>query len=121
DGLANRGYTEGFYDRHSNEETQNYTDGASSAYTQQYVASVLEYDKTTSLSTLEVRNRFFAGDTIEVIRPQALGGNHTIVLKELFDKNKQPIDVAPGSGHTVYANIGLTDNMSMLARVVTSE
>ena len=120
DGLANRGYTEGFYDRHSNNETQNYTDGASSTYTQQYVASVLSYDETSGLSTLEVRNRFFAGDTIEVIRPQSLGGNHTLVLKELFDKNGAPIEVAPGSGHIVQARIGLADPMSMLARVVTT-
>lgn len=120
EGLANRGYTEGFYDRHSNDETQNYTDGASSTYTQQYVASVLEYDAASGLSTLEVRNRFFADDTIEVIRPQELGGNQIIELKELFDKNKQPINVAPGSGHIVYANIGLTNSLCMLARMITS-
>lgn len=121
DGLANRGYTEGFYNRHSHDETQNYTDGASSTFTQQYVASILEYDASTGLSKIEVRNRFFVNDTIEIIRPASLGGNNLITLSELLDNNKQPISIAPGSGHIVYANIGVTNSLCMLARNATEQ
>ena len=121
DGLANRGYTEGFYDRHSNDETQNYTDGASSNYAQQFVASVLDYDATSGLSTLEVRNRFYANDLVEIIRPGSLGGNSTMQLNGLLDKNKQPTDVAPGSGHIVYADLGQTNPLCMLARMMPEQ
>ena len=115
DGLANRGYTEGFYDRHSFDETQNYATGASDNFSQQFVANVTDYNIETGLSTLEVRNRFTKGDRLEIITPQ---GNHTCTLDILQNQEGQPIDVAPGSGHIVQALIGPTDPMTFVARYV---
>jgi len=115
DALANRGYTEGFYDRHSNDETQNYASGDSGNFTQQFVAEVLSYDTATGLSTADVKNRFAVGDTLQVVAPQ---GNRTLVLEKLLNKDGQPIDVAPGSGHVVQIDIGPADEMTMVARCV---
>lgn len=115
DNLANRGYTEGFYDRRSNDETQNYTTGSSTNYNQQFVAVVTDYDAITGLSTVDVKNRFAIGDTLEIITPQ---GNRTIVLQSLRNMDNQPIELAPGSGHIVKMDIGPTNTMSMIARHV---
>jgi putative protease len=115
DGLANRGYTEGFYERHSNDETQNYASGASAVSAQQFVAEVISYDAVTGLSTVDVKNRFHAGDVLEIIRPQ---GNRRCELKILQEQNGENIDVAPGSGHIVRVAIGETDPMTMVARCV---
>lgn len=115
DGLANRGYTEGFYNRHSNDETQNYTSGASGNAFQQFVAEVTHYDETTGLSTLAVKNRFAAGDMLEIITPQ---GNRSCVLEALNTIEGAPLEIAPGSGHIVQANIGPTGPMVMVARKI---
>ncbi|MDR1074974.1 MAG: tRNA 5-hydroxyuridine modification protein YegQ [Xanthomonadaceae bacterium] len=113
DGLANRGYTEGFYDRHSNDETQNYADGSSNVFTQQFVAEVLDYDLATGLSTVEVKNRFAVRDTLEVITPK---GTRRCELKILQNQEGEFIDVAPGSGHIVRVDIGETDLTTLVAR-----
>ncbi len=96
--LANRGYTEGFYRRHVPSEFQNYEQGVSSNSAQQFVAEVLEYDKSKSSITLEVKNRFGTGDTVELITPS---GNARFKIANLEAKNGKPINVAPGSGHIV--------------------
>lgn len=115
DRLANRGYTDGFFERHNLHETQNYVDGASVNYTQQFVAVVTSYDAATGLSTVEVKNRFAVGDTLEVITPQ---GNRRCVLEVLKNSDGENVAVAPGSGHTVRVAIGQADQMTMIAREI---
>ncbi|MCL2309601.1 MAG: U32 family peptidase C-terminal domain-containing protein, partial [Proteobacteria bacterium] len=116
DGLANRGYTEGFLDRHASDTTpdatQNYIDGASSNFTQQFVAEVIDYDTETGLSTLDVKNRFAIGDTLEIITPE---GNRTVPLNALRDLDGNAITAAPGSGHVVKAEIGVTTSTTLIA------
>lgn len=115
DGLANRGYTDGFLQRHPDQDYQNYLIGVSANYRQQFVAEVLAYDEATGWSTLHVKNRFSVGDKMERITPQ---GCEDFVLQDLQNKNGEPIAVAPGSGHIVRAKIGRTDKMCLLARYV---
>jgi putative protease len=112
DGLANRGYTEGFFDRHAPDATQNYADGSSANFTQRFVAEVIDYDPETCLSTLDVKNRFAIGDTLEIIVPE---GNRTVLLNALWNLDGNAITVAPGSGHVVKANIGKTAPMVFIA------
>ncbi|MDR2244174.1 MAG: tRNA 5-hydroxyuridine modification protein YegQ [Burkholderiales bacterium] len=112
DGLANRGYTEGFFDRHAPDTTQNYTDGGSSNFTQQFVAEVIDHDPETGLSTLDVKNHFAVRDTLEIIAPK---GNRTVLLSALWDLDGNPITVAPGSGYVVKAEIGKTDSTTLIA------
>lgn len=99
DNLANRGYTDGFYQRHPTQEQQNYLHGYSSSERQQYVGEVTGVDKDRQLLKVDVKNRFAAGDRLELITPS---GNQVFVLERLLNLQLQSLDVAPGSGHQVY-------------------
>jgi len=98
DNLANRGYTDGFYQRHPTQEQQNYIKGYSSSEQQQYVGEVISYDDTNQSLNIEVKNRFSVGDKLELILPE---GNIEFTLEKLFNNEGETIDVAPGSGHQV--------------------
>ena len=97
DHLANRGYTEGFYRRHVPSEYQNYADGNMNTQ-QQFVGEALHFDPHSGWMTVEVRNRFSLGDTLELITPQ---GNHSFTLTTMENEKGQHTEVAPGSGHVV--------------------
>lgn len=98
DHLANRGYTEGFYRRHVPEVHQNYDQGVSANTNQQFVGEIIEVDSAAGWLTVEVKNRFECGDTLELITP---GGNVSFLLAALEKKTGQALDAAPGSGHIV--------------------
>lgn len=95
DGLANRGYTEGFLRRHVHSDYQNYEYGASKTDQQQFVAEVT--DISDERLTLEIKNKLEVGDTIEVMTPK---GNLTYTLEQMWDKKGNPIEAALGSGWT---------------------
>lgn len=59
--LANRGYTEGFYQRHVHGEFQRYEQGHSIGVHQQFVGEVLGFDPTRGTLEVEVKNRFEVG------------------------------------------------------------
>ena len=118
DGLANRGYTEGFLQRHAPHAYQNYLTGNSIHSRQQYVAEVIEYDETTGLSKLQAKNRFSTGDRLEVINQH---GNRDIVIGQLKTEKGEVIESAKGSAYVVWADIGKTDTMTMLARYLTND
>ncbi|MCV6627084.1 MAG: U32 family peptidase C-terminal domain-containing protein, partial [Cellvibrionaceae bacterium] len=94
--LANRGYTEGFYRRHVPSEYQNYEQGISTNPNQQFVGETIAADGQRL--TIDVKNRFSVGDTLELISPS---GNHTFKLENMRDKHNADTDTAPGSGHIV--------------------
>ncbi len=96
DGLANRGYTEGFLRRHRHSDYQNYEYGASKTDQQQFAAEVIGFTKERL--TLDIKNKLEVGNTIEIMTPQ---GNTTFTLTEMWDKKGNAIDVAPGSGWQV--------------------
>ncbi|OQS40606.1 prephenate-dependent tRNA uridine(34) hydroxylase TrhP [Chromobacterium haemolyticum] len=96
DGLANRGYTPGFLERHQTQEYQNYITGHSKAKQSQYVGDVIEVD-AEGWALIEVKNRFAVGDRIEVIHPN---GNQIIELAQMT-RNDQPVSVAAGNGMQV--------------------
>ncbi|AWT48987.1 U32 family peptidase [Psychrobacter sp. YP14] len=93
DGLANRGYTEGFLRRHVHSDYQNYEYGASKTDQQQFVAEVI--DISAERLTLEIKNKLEVGDTIEIMTPQ---GNVTYTLEQMWDKKGNSIEAALGSG-----------------------
>jgi putative protease len=95
DGLANRGYTAGFFDRHPDRDYQNYLRGSSESSRSLYVGDVTGYD-ADGLAEIEVKNRFSVGDRIEVIRP---AGNLEIVIEAMKNRDGEAVSVAPGSGH----------------------
>jgi putative protease len=97
DGLANRGYTGGFFERHPDREYQNYLRGHSESGRSLYVGDLTGYGDE-GLAEIEVKNKFAVGDRIEIIHPR---GNREMVVETMLDLNGQPVDVAPGSGHRV--------------------
>jgi putative protease len=98
EGLANRGYTDGFYQRHHSHEHQNYLNGHSQSSAQQFVGEVTRIDPQLGRAEIEVKNRFSVGDRLEIIRP---GGNRAVQLSEMSNLRGEPLDTAPGSGHQV--------------------
>jgi putative protease len=96
--LASRGYTDGFYQRHHDHETQNYIDNHSKSVQQRFVGELVAYDHATGMAEVEVKNKFCVGDELELIMP---GGNRSFRLQEMHDMDGQPTDVAPGSGYRV--------------------
>lgn len=98
EGLANRGYTEGLYRRHVHDEYQNYEQGHSVSKKQQFVGEVTDYNSSTGMAEVVVKNKFLVGDRIEIMQP---GGNKSIELSHMEDKYGNKVDSAPGSGHVV--------------------
>jgi len=117
EGMANRGFTEGFYRRHPPGEYQNYERGVSTSDTQQFVGAIL--DKNDSWLTVDVRNRFETGDVLQLM---TTGGNTTFTLPTIIDRIGQETEAAPGSGHVVkipvpdHVNPDHIDNFSLLIR-----
>jgi putative protease len=95
DGLANRGYTAGFFDRHPDRDYQNYLRGSSESSRSLYVGDVTGYD-AEGLAEIAVKNHFSVGDRIEIIRP---AGNLELVIEAMKNRDGEPVSVAPGSGH----------------------
>jgi len=96
--LSNRGYTDGFLQRHPDQDYQNYLASQSSSCRQRFVGTLLDYNRATGLASIEVMNRFAVGDVLELILPQ---GNRTFRLEQMCDMEGNPVHVAPGSGHRV--------------------
>jgi putative protease len=96
EGMANRGFTEGFYRRHPPGEYQNYERGMSISDKQQFVGAIL--DRDDQWLTIDVKNRFEAGDYLQLMNTN---GNVTFELPTIIDRHGQKSDVAPGSGHIV--------------------
>jgi putative protease len=110
-GLANRGYTDGFYQRHHTQTYQNYMRGASEANRSQYIGDVLSVKD--GWARVEVKNRFAVGDRLEVIHPQ---GNRDIPLTRMLNDDGAEISVAPGSGHFVRIALDASLDRALLAR-----
>lgn len=113
EGLANRGYTSGFYQRHNTQETQNYLQGHSESNRSQYVGDVTGFDSDNGMAEILVKNRFQVGDRLEIIHPQ---GNEVIELAQILNSKGQSVQVAPGSGHRVKIPLGKNVEHAFIAR-----
>ena len=96
--LANRGYTDGFYQRHHTHEQQNYLTGYSKSHQQQFCGEIREYDKESGLATIDAKNKFSVGDKIELILPE---GNQDIVIERMEGMYGQTMQEASGGGYEV--------------------
>jgi len=107
EGLANRGYTSGFYQRHQTNETQNYLRGHSESSRSQYVGDITGFDESSGMAEVLVKNRFQVGDRLEIIHPS---GNQVVELTQMLDTKGKSVFAAPGSGHRV--RIPMTKDVS---------
>ncbi|MCF8159404.1 MAG: tRNA 5-hydroxyuridine modification protein YegQ [Polaromonas sp.] len=99
EGLANRGYTSGFFQRHTPEATQNYLRGYSESGRSLYVGDALSFDADRGLVEVRVKNRFAVDDWLEIIHPD---GNFDVQISRIESLDGSAVAVAPGSGHTVW-------------------
>jgi putative protease len=102
DGLANRGYTSGFFQRQPDAAYQNYADSHSVPGRGRYVGKALAWDPARRLMEVLVKNRFEAGDTIEVILPN---GNARQTVGRMENAEGAPVSVAPGDPHHVWIDL----------------
>ncbi len=115
EGLANRGYTDGFYQRHHEHEMQNYLRGHSESGRSLYVGDVIAWDAARGMAEVDVKNRFSVGDRIEVIHPS---GNFEVVLERMQNAEGGALSVAPGNGHRVWIPLPAELPGALLARFV---
>ena len=112
--LANRGYTDGFYQRHHTQEHQNYLTGYSKSHQQQFCGEITHVDPDTGLAEISVKNKFAVGDKLELILP---GGNQDIVIEQMLDKWGNAMQEAPGGGYEVRVPLPTADcQYGLLAR-----
>lgn len=116
DGLANRGYTGGFFDRHQDVAAhQNYARGTSESSRSLYVGDVVAWDAARGLAQVEVKNRFAVGDRIELVQP---GANRAFQLTRMENADGIAVEVAPGSGHRVWLPLPADSVGAFVARFV---
>ena len=102
EGLANRGYTSGFFQRHTPEATQNYLRGYSESGRSLYVGDAVAFDATRGLVQVNARNKFSVGDQLEIIHPT---GNFDVQITRMENVEGEPVQAALGSGHTVWLDL----------------
>ncbi|HIO97520.1 MAG TPA: U32 family peptidase [Leucothrix sp.] len=97
--LANRGYTDGFFQRHHTHEYQNYMENSSQRNNSVFVGEAFNIDHENGFVDVEVKNNIKVGDKLELIVPN--GENRDMVLESMESLKGEPMEVAPGSGYQV--------------------
>lgn len=113
DALANRGYTDGFYERHHTHEQQNYMRGHSESTRQQYVGDIVNC--ANGIAVIDVKNKIQVGDRLEIIHPS---GNCIVELNEMRSLSGEALTTAPGSGHRVQIPLQGELTKGMVARFI---
>ena len=98
DGMASRGYTEGFYRRHVPKEMQNYDDGGTQMGSQRFAGEIDGDDSRDGMLTIEVKNKIRVGDQVEIMLPD---GSQRFTLEHMENTKGEKMEIAPGSGHRI--------------------
>ncbi len=95
-GMANRGFTEGFFRRHVHDDYQNYLNGSPEQHQQKFAGEIIKNKGDQLL--VEVKNKFQVGDQLILMSPT---GNQQLTLESMTNQYGGQMIVAPGSGHQV--------------------
>ncbi len=98
-----RDFTHGFYKEKANHESQNY---GSSSYIRNYDFVGIAHENKDGLVLVEIRNRTFVGDKIEVISPHTRETIYTTV-SAMYNESMEPIEVAPRPKELVWMKLGM--------------
>ncbi len=101
EGLAHRGYTEGFLRRHTHDSYQNYEQGFSISERQQFVGEFTG-ERRGTWAQVAVKNKFMLGDSVEIMTPD---GNLNCTLQAMQNDKGASVEVAPGDGHRVWISV----------------
>jgi putative protease len=114
--LANRGYTDGFLQRHESHEMQNYRAGISKNMRQQFVGEIT--GQQHGMLEVLAKNKFLVGDELELLSPQ---GNRRFRLEEIEDLNGNAMQEVPGGGWQVRIKAPEGDyELGLLTRFLTN-
>lgn len=98
-----RDFTNGFYLDKPDADSQNY---GTSSYIRNYdfMGLVLNYDKSQNLAQIDVRNRIFVGDEVEIIGPDC----ETIftTVKAMYNEKMESMEVAPRPKEIIWVDFG---------------
>lgn len=118
-GMANRGFTEGFLRRHvSQSELQNYATSHSEGEQQfvgEFTGNTRQHNDTL-WAEVSVNNQFSVGDSVIFM---STAGNQQLTLAAITDAQGNALNRAPGSGHVVWvplANPAMPLTHAMLLR-----
>ncbi|TDP32160.1 putative protease [Idiomarina aquatica] len=95
-GMANRGFTHGFLQRHSPQDLQNYQRSHSEG--EQLLIGQFIEQVGSNRYLIDVKNGFNVGDTVLLMSPS---GNQSFNLETLENEHGEAIIRAPGSGYRV--------------------
>lgn len=114
EGMANRGFTEGFLRRHVPSDTQNY-ETSHSLGEQLLVGEVLSVDGANAI--VDVKNAFEVGDTLILMKPS---GNITFTLQAMADDKGERLARAAGAGRQVGVRLpeALNDHDASFAMLI---
>ncbi len=116
EGLANRGYTDGFYQRHASQELQNYRQNSSESAREIFVGEVLEQDGETGVALIDVKNKFATGDELQLLTPS---GNHLFKLQQIEDLYGKSMAEVPGGGYQVRITLpAKCGEMGLITRIM---
>lgn len=95
---THRKFTTGFYNNRPNEEDQIYN---SNTYLRNYtfVGKVLNYDSENEMVSIQQRNKFCVGDTVEFM--DVKGDNYNVTIDEMWDEEGNRIESAPHPKQTI--------------------
>jgi len=114
EGLANRGYTEGFYRRYAPADLQNYERGSSDIQRRIFVGEVT--GSIGGWAEIQVKNRFAVGDELELLTP---AGNRRFRLARMEDTAGASMDVAAGAGYRVRVPVPVDDcSLGLITRAL---
>lgn len=88
---ANRESTPQFFDKLPGVNEQ-YFQGRTEISNQDFLGLVLDYDNTTNIATIEVRNYFEVGDEVQFFGPNIETFNYTI--NKMYNEDNELIDIA---------------------------
>ena len=112
--VSNRDFTTGFL---FGQPTQaaHYT---SKIYQRDYsfVGIVRGYDKQRKMAVIEQRNRFFAGDQIEVFLPK--GDSYTVTIPTMYDEEGTEVQAAPHPQQILYIPLAELPPNTMLRKLI---
>jgi len=112
--VANRDNIDQFFNTKPGVEIQYYL-GRQELSNQDFLGLVLDYDKDTKLATIEQRNYFKLGDTVEIFGPNT--EIKKIKIEKIIDEDNNEIDVARHPKQIVKIPIDFNVNKNDIIRV----
>ena len=112
--VANRDSIVQFFDGNYDENCSYYNDRIEVS-NQDFLGVVLNYDKDKKIATIEQRNYFKTGDTVEFFGPNNIGTTYQI--NEIYDIDNNLIDIVRHPKQIVYLKVDFPLNANDLMRI----